>query len=180
MHQPLQTDQKKKRKVLGRQKDQAKKAWLAGHIVGKDCSCPRLYCFQNTSEAERQALIAAFNALESKDAQHSYLFSLIEVKSVARRRPRLDDENDKPSSKPHDNTYGYSVRVVRDEVSKTVPVCLKGFCSFFGVSHKRMRTIHASMKLTGKLLKMSIKIQNKISCLINRKKVHEVYAHFLN
>ena len=169
--------------MLGRQKDQAKKARLAGHIVGEDCRCPRLYCFQNTSEAERQALISAFNGLESKDAQHSYLFSLIEViiiKSVARRRPRLDDENDKHSSKPHDNTYGYPVRVVRDEVSKTVPVCLKRFCSFFGVSHKCVRTIHASMKLTDKLVKISIKIQNKISCLINRMKVHEVSTHFLN
>ena len=68
---PTFTDRPKKRKVLGRQKDQAKKARLAGHIVGKDCRCPRLYCFQNASEAERQALIAAFNALESKDAQDS-------------------------------------------------------------------------------------------------------------
>ena len=65
---PTFTDRpKKKRKVLGRQKDQAKKARLAGHIVGEDCRCPRLYCFQNTSEAERQALIAAFYALESKE-----------------------------------------------------------------------------------------------------------------
>ena len=94
---PTFSDRPKKRKVLGRQKDQAKKARLAGHIVGKACRCPRLYCFHNTSEAERQALIAAFNALESKDAQHSSLFSLIEVKSVARRRPRLDDENEEPS-----------------------------------------------------------------------------------
>ena len=179
MHQPLQTDQKK-RKVLGRQKDQAKKARLAGHTVGEDYRCSRLHCFQNTSEAERQALIAAFNALESKDAQDSYLSSLIEVKSVARRRPRLNDENEEPSSKPHDNTYGYSVRVVRDEVSKTVPVCLKGFCSFFGVSHKRVRIIQALVKLTGKLLKISIKIQNKISCLINRMKVREVYTHCFN
>ena len=74
---PTFTDRPKKRKLLGRQKDQAKKARLAGHIVGKDCRCPRLYCFQNTSEAERQALIAAFNALESKDAQQPTQLSIL-------------------------------------------------------------------------------------------------------
>ena len=99
---------------------------------------------------------------------------------MARRRPRLDNENEEHSSKPHDNTHGYSIKVVRDEVSKTVPVCLEGFCSFFGVSHKRVTTMQASMKLTGKLLKISIKIKNKISCLINRMKFHEVYTHCFN
>ncbi|KAK3728911.1 hypothetical protein RRG08_051559 [Elysia crispata] len=57
--------------------------------------------------------------LESRDAPDRYLSSLTEVEVVARRRPRLGGQNEEHFSKPHDNTYGYSVRVQRDEVAKT-------------------------------------------------------------
>ncbi|GFN85748.1 hypothetical protein PoB_001225400 [Plakobranchus ocellatus] len=143
---PVLTDRPKKRKSVGRQRDIAKKARVSNHVLGEDCNCSRFQCFQATTDEERQALINVFNALESKDSQNSFLSTLIKVESVARRRPRHELED---RAKPKDRSYAYIVKVQREGGAKSVPVCLKGFCAMFGITHRRVRTIQTALKETG-------------------------------
>ncbi|GFR92875.1 vitamin B12-dependent ribonucleotide reductase [Elysia marginata] len=143
---PVLTDRPKKRKSVGRQRDLAKKARVSNHVLGEDYSCSRFQCFQGTTHEEGEALINAFNALESKDSQDSFLSSLIKVESVARRRPRPELED---RAKPKHRSYAFHIKVQREGVAKAVPVCLKRFCAMFGITHRRVRTIQTALKKTG-------------------------------
>ncbi|GFO24139.1 vitamin B12-dependent ribonucleotide reductase [Plakobranchus ocellatus] len=78
----------------------------------KHCSEPdkdklaelRLKCFEVIDEKNRVRLIEAFNAFPSKDAQDSYLASLITVTEISQHRPCLDEPE-----KSNSNSYYYKV-----------------------------------------------------------------------
>ena len=72
---PKLTDnpKKKKKKILGRKWEKAKVQKLSSHVIGLPCNCKRLRCFEVTTDIERNALIAHFNSLKSKDQQDSMI-----------------------------------------------------------------------------------------------------------
>ena len=147
---PLVTDKPKKRKVIGRKKEIEKKARVSSHETGPDCQCTRLKCFQNVNEQERRVLIDDFNShYQTKDAQDAYLASLMEVKQVQRRRPRNNVEG---LEKPKSMSMVFALKVKRGETCSKVTVCVKAFCSIFGITKNRLETIRKSLSTTGKPL----------------------------
>ena len=148
---PLATDKpkkKKKRKVNGRKREIEKKARVSSHETGPDCQCTRLKCFQNINEQERRVLIDDFNShYKTKDAQDAYLASLMEVELVQRRRPR---DNVGGLEKPKSMSMVFAVKVKRGQTCRKVTVCVKAFCSIFGITKNRLDTIRKSLSTTGK------------------------------
>ena len=142
---PKVTEKSKKRLFSGRKADKNKKERLSGHESGADCKCVRLKCFENVAEADRKALLDAFNAMESKEKQDCYLTSLITVQNVQKWRPRKK-END---AKFHEYSYSYKLIVQDDGKVKYIEVCLKAFCAIFGIGVKRVRRIRKSIADTG-------------------------------
>lgn len=139
----------KKRKKTGRMTDVAKKLRACSFETGEDCRCKRFECFKNVSIEERKALIKQFNDIGREggtDAQNSYLAGLISIFPVSRRRPRQDESQ----ARLNDSSYAYKVRVVREGSAVEVPVCFKGFQSFFGVKPFRLHNIKKSLITTGK------------------------------
>ena len=148
MDVPSVTNKPKKRKINGKARDDLKKRRLSSHEIGENCYCQRFKCFEVTTEAERQELIARFNDLGSKDEQDAFLSTLVTVKPIERRRQREDCAN----HIPNDNSYSYFVPIQRGERSSQVPVCFRGFLSCFGITKRRMETIKNSLKNTGLLV----------------------------
>ena len=140
------TEKPKKRPFKGRNRDELKKARLNGHVTGDNCFCKRFKCFEMVDEHEQARIIAHFNALSSKDEQDSLLSGLIEVLPVKRRRSRKTDE----PSFLHDYSCQYSMRIEKDGAFVKIPVCVKGFCSIFGITKELVRRIRNSISETGK------------------------------
>lgn len=76
--------------------------------------------------------------------QSSYLTSLISVNLNVRRRPIQDD------SMARDCSFRYIVRVKQNFTMREIPVCQKAFISLHGITKRRLQTIQASIKETGK------------------------------
>lgn len=138
----LQINQKSQ--IVGRKSDISRGKKLKSHVSGSDCNCMKLKCFETISEADRRSLIEHFNCLKNKDEQDAILASLIEVHPVKRRRTRKEDPNEAAF---HKNSYKY---YVRQASSKYVEVCIKAFCSIFGVTDNRLRRIKHHLSETGK------------------------------
>ena len=136
---PQVTDKPKKRKQHGSKRELKKQQDLKSHVVGTNCNCKNFKCFERTSDVERQSLCDAFNKLESKNAQDSYLATLIKIDLVSRKRPRQDIEDDQ--RKPNTFTYKYFVKVPRNERAEDIQVCREGFIAFFGISKGRVENI---------------------------------------
>ena len=113
---PKLTVNPKKKTILGRKWEKAKIQKLSSHVIGLPCNCKRLRCFEVTTDIERNALIAHFNSLKSKDQQDSMIASLISIKTIKQRRPRQSEE----AAKLHNHAYEYCIKVER---AVTVPVC---------------------------------------------------------
>ena len=145
--QPKLTDNPKKRPKLGRKSEKAKVQRLSSHVIGLPCNCKRLRCFEVTTDVERNALIAHFNSLKSKDQQDSMIASLISIETIKQRRPRQSEE----AAKLHNHAYGYCIKVERDGAAVTVPVCFPALLSVFGITKSRVERIRTSLSKTGKL-----------------------------
>ena len=139
------TDKPKKRAVKGRKRDQNKQTRLSGHVTGPDCACKRFECFKIVSADERARIIAHFNSLVSKDEQDSLLSGLIEILPVKRRRSRKETE----PSFYHEYSCQYFVKVEKEENFVKMPVCIKAFCSLFGITKERLRRIRNSLSSNG-------------------------------
>lgn len=139
------TNNPRKRPVKGRKRERIKKAKLAGHETGEDCKCMRFKCFENVNLSQRTRIIAHFNNLSTKDEQDSLLSGFIDVMPVKRRRSR---KNEDPQSQ-HDFSCQYFVNIDRDGSFARIPVCIKAFCSLFGISKGRVRRIREAMARTG-------------------------------
>ena len=143
--QPKLTDNPKKRPKLGRKWEKAKVQRLSSHVMGLPCNCKRLRCFEVTTDVERNALIAHFNSLSSKDQQDSMIASLISIETIKQRRPRQAEK----AAKLH--SYAYCIKVERDEAAATVPACFPALLSVFGITKARVERICTSLSKTGKL-----------------------------
>ena len=139
------TQNPKKRPIKGRKRDAAKKARLSGHVTGKICNCKQFQCFEQVSEIEQSRIITQFNAFPSKNEQDCFLSGLMVIKPVERRRSRKED---KPAFK-RDCTCQYFVNKSCDGTFTKVPVCVKAFCSFFGITKRRVRRIRESLSKQG-------------------------------
>lgn len=122
-----------------------KKLKLQSHEMGDNCNCKRLKCFQQISEQERSLLLSRFNLLGSNNEQNSYLTSLMTVNNIQQRRPRQYEEN----ASLHDCSYGYRVRVKRNNELMEIPVCAKAFASIHGVTKGKIEYIQKALKSTG-------------------------------
>lgn len=143
---PSVTDKPRKRKVIGRKRELAKKKKLSSHVVGDDCKCKRFQCFKKVSPEERDNLVLQFNMdYKSKDEQDSYLSSMIKPTPVKRHRPRKED-----SSELKDFSFNYEIKVTRADGVKMIPVCKKAFISLFGITNRRVQTINTALSTTGK------------------------------
>lgn len=60
------------------------------------------------------------------------LVVLITPHDVARHRFRKDDLDE---TTPHNYSYDYEIRVVRDGVMHKIPVCFNAFKSLFGITN---------------------------------------------
>nr|XP_047144797.1 uncharacterized protein LOC105847750 [Hydra vulgaris] len=135
----------KKRKSKERLREIIKKQRLSSHKIGLGCNCIRLKCFHNVKEEDRKVLTRYFNSLSSKDAQDSYLASLITLNNVSRRRPR------NINSKGYNSSYTYRLFITNHEIfaSSFVYVCFSAFISIFGIKKGRLETIKRSLLTTG-------------------------------
>lgn len=113
------------------------------HELGPNCFCKRLACFQNVTEEDRKRIIRDYNLLGDRNKQNSYLSGLITCLPVKQRRPRNDDPRHNVAS------FSYRVRVLKDNVSSDVQVCLKAFMSLHGISEDKVRHIRGSLVATG-------------------------------
>lgn len=138
----------KKRKNYGRVADANKKLRAMSHELGESCGCTRLKCFVNITLDERKFLLKEFNLLGDNNKQSSYLSGLVEVKSVARHRPRKKS-CDGVEAKCNNYSYKYKVRLVREGKLVEIPVCFKALQSIFGISNQKMITIKKSLTSTG-------------------------------
>ncbi|GFO26859.1 vitamin B12-dependent ribonucleotide reductase [Plakobranchus ocellatus] len=103
------------------------------------------WCFEVTTALERQRLIDHFNGLESKNVQGSYLASLIDCKSVARRRSRQQEN----VAELHDYSYNYKFSIVRGEVAVPIQECIKAFLAVFGITESTVRRIRTLLTKEG-------------------------------
>lgn len=136
--------QTKKRKVMGRMRDTAKKIRLQSHEAGSDCKC-RSKCFDVIPLIVRDNIIKRFNLMESINEQNSYLCGLIALTPVQRRRPKVDQAN----ALLKDVTCKYKVRGVLDTKVTEWAVCRKAFTSIHGITKKKVEYLINSLKLTG-------------------------------
>ena len=156
---PTVTDKPRKRPILGRKQEIAKKLRLKSHETGKNCNCKLHKCFEKTSFDERSAIVAHFNSLPSKDEQDSFLASRIQIVNVKRRRSR---KGNKVDAQYHDYTPRYFVYIERDGTTQTVYVCAKAFVAFFGVTKARVERIRVALAHTGKTWQLIFQNINKI------------------
>ena len=147
------TNKPKKRPINGRKTDQAKRIRLSNHVTGPECQCKRLNCFDNVNEPARARVIAHLNSIGSRTEQDCFLSGLIEILNVKQRRSR-NDENQHPM---HNFSYKYFVNVLKDGVLRKTEVCIRAFCSIFGVTPRRLRFIRESLATTGTLISFSLK-----------------------
>lgn len=136
----------KKRRRFGRVRDADKKMRRQSHEIGNDCNCTRYQCFKNTTDKHRSDIINYFNSLKSWDEQSSYLTGLISLVPVLRRKNRQKEgeANFRACS------FFYKIRVKQELGIKELPICLKAFCAFHGITRRRVATIQNSLKLSGK------------------------------
>ena len=139
----VETDKPKKRKVEGRKREKLRDERISSHQTGPDCQCSRFECFTNTTEADRRRIIDNFNSLESKNCQDQLLASLIKVCDVARRRSRKEDWTE---ANWHNKSFRY---YIRNSEAAEIEVCIKGFCSLFGITENRVRRIREYLRDTG-------------------------------
>ena len=142
------TENPRKRPKKGRKRDSLKKARLSGHVTGRNCECKDLKCFEQVSENEQSRIIDHFNQISTKDEQDCFLAGLMNIKPVERRRSRKED---KPAFQ-RDCTCQYFVNVSQDSTFTKIQVCVKAFCSFFGIKKARVRRIRESLSKSGKNL----------------------------
>ncbi|XP_050303981.1 uncharacterized protein LOC126741556 [Anthonomus grandis grandis] len=137
----------KKRKITGRMSDVSKKIRLQSHEVGPDCHCKRFQCFEKVLPNERAKINKHFNESQEPtwDEQSAYLCGLILLSPVFQRRNRRPEEE----SHFRQASYFYKVRVLRNEGTVDIPVCLKAFCSLHGITRRRVQTIHTSLLVKG-------------------------------
>lgn len=81
-------------------------------------------------------LYSKFLSFGTKNEQDAFLQSQIEVKPIARKRPRLSEDDD-AKKKPKDHTYKYSVS---SSVGR-IQVCKSAFLSVYGISDDRVRRL---------------------------------------
>lgn len=99
-------------------------------IVGFIYRC-NLKCMQDISEDVRQSIIHFVNNFDSKNAQDTYLQTLIEKREIQRKRPRSE------GPKKREFTYIYHIKIkgVKNKV------CKKAFCGIHGISEKQVRRL---------------------------------------
>lgn len=83
----------------------------------------------------RKSILKNFNTLGSVNEQNSYLFGLIAVLPIRRRRPRKNEEEANLRSA----TFAYKVRFRIDGNLKEVDVCKQAFMSIHGIKKKKLR-----------------------------------------
>ena len=160
---PTVSETPKKRKILGRKRDQDRDKRLCSLKQGPPCHCKRLKCFEVTTQEERLNLIDRFNALKSKNEQDAMLASLITISKVKQRRPRTNKEN---GNQFHDHSYAYELNIVRDGKSTAIPVCFNAFISIFGTTKAVVERIRKSVAETGETFYFNSRSNNKIN-LVN-------------
>ena len=96
-------------------------------------------------ESERERIIAQFNAIESKKEQDTLLSGLIAILPVKQRRSR------KPEGEEtcHDFSYQYFVNTSNEGKCTRIFVCVEAFCSIFGTTRDRIRSIRKALATTG-------------------------------
>ena len=151
---PTETLKPRKRQKNCSKSEKRKKQKISNHNTGQSCNCQRYKCFSATSLEERSSIITQFNALNTKDEQHSHLSSLISVENIKRRRNRLPEYD----AKFNEYSYKYHVSVVRDEKLVKVPVCAQAFHAIFGITRAITERIKRSLTTTGKLPKITLSI----------------------
>lgn len=139
----------KKRPKLGRVCEVKKKLLLSTHEIGPDCNCSRLKCFSQINCDDRRKIITHFNSMSNYDEQNLHLSGLITTHPVARRRPRKD----KGEADLHNNSYQYKVRISRENKVMEVQICYKAFLSLHGITGRRVQSIQASLRTTGRIQK---------------------------
>ena len=139
------TDKPKKRKVFGRKSNKNQHQKLSGHVTGRDCHCARHQCYTNVTKTERSRIIAHFNSLESKTEQDAVLSNLIDILPVKKRRSRKKDDD----CLAHGFSYQYYINVLDSGKYARVPVCIRAFCSVFGITASRVRAVRESIAATG-------------------------------
>lgn len=139
----------KKRPKLGRMFEVKKKLLVSTHETGPDCKCSRHKCFTIINDDDRRRLICNFNNMQNYDEQNVYLAELIEIRPVARRRPRkAQDETDL-----HVSSYRYKVRIFREDKTIEVQTCYKAFLSLHGITGRRIQFIQTSLQTSGQVKK---------------------------
>ncbi|XP_072390766.1 uncharacterized protein [Diabrotica undecimpunctata] len=133
----------RKRKITGRINEVMKRLRQQSHETGDDCQCKRLKCFKTVDQQNRSNIINNFNRM-GRDEQNIYLAGLITLMPVKQRRAR-----DEATSRLHDATYSFRVRITTDDKTTDVPVCFKAFLSLHGIGRKRLENIQKSLKATG-------------------------------
>ena len=140
------TQNPRKRPVKGSSFTAKRIKRLSTHKTGSDCKCSRFKCFEIVPDEEKNRIIARFNEIPSKSAQDAFLASLIDVLPVKQRRSRKDKEN---NPEAHDHSYTYHVNIVNGNEFIRTQVCIKGFCSIFGISTGRIRHVRQVLASTG-------------------------------
>ena len=92
---------------------------------------------------ESLTTLTAWAWLESKNCQDQLLASLIKVCDVARRRSRKEDWTE---ANWHNKSFRY---YIRNSEAAEIEVCIKGFCSLFGITENRVRRIREYLRDTG-------------------------------
>ncbi|CAH1968729.1 unnamed protein product [Acanthoscelides obtectus] len=120
----------KKERVKGEPYKNYKGNNIPGKILGSACSC-RAKCFEKFANEELHSNMVRFISLESKDQQDICLQGLIEVRSIQRRRARVE-----VGTKAKSNTFEYTFKG-----SDKIEVCLKAFISVYGITLGRVRRL---------------------------------------
>ncbi|KAG8253870.1 hypothetical protein J6590_024224 [Homalodisca vitripennis] len=89
--------------------------------------------------------INRMNSFGSNDSVNAYLAGLNSVIPVARRRPRVDDNE----AKFRDANFAYNVRFVDDSGPIEIAVCKKAFMALHGIGQAKVAYILNSLKRTG-------------------------------
>lgn len=86
---------------------------------------------QDISEDVRQSTIHFVNNFDSKNAQDTYLQTLIEKREIQRKRPRSEE----PKKREFTYIYHFKIKGVKTKV------CKKAFCGIHGISEKQVRRL---------------------------------------
>lgn len=102
-------------------------------------------CHEYITEDDQKEMYNKFVSFASKNEQDAHLQNLIEIKPVARRRPRLteNDRNEGKTSKPKELTYVYWL----NSSSGRKQVCKNAFLSTYGVSDDRVKRLKKLLAL---------------------------------